>query len=1062
MGKFNTTATTGGPSVLDTASVALPVAPTPEAEAAPAAPAQAGGSVLDSIVAEATPEQALEGVGEAVGAVAEQELVDQVPSLKQRQEAGDTGRYDFMGLHAEKEAQARQAAAARVANNQYHSDGGMNQRAKNMEASLHDKALPGIQSLGSRGQGPVKTGLEKMGMIDPAGTWTPQAGVLMSAVTENFIADRSFGKDIEIPEGQVAEAAKNPEAFTKNIGRAQLGRDIAAEQARMQGRPTPDLTEEEAVAVGDMAQELYYEVNKEQDGEQFMIRTEVGDGENKQTAFQITQKGSDLLTLGAAKRKRLFPKQHVRTQKTPLGGPTQSAREYTRQVSSKAGQHKVNSREQREALRNLNEVANVVDGRRNKILLAVALNALRGKPVFDNEVLFISDKDLEGTTDNLAQDIFGIQLEKDAANYLTYYTQDFNGRMAPQQTTLDPTASKAARFVTRNAIPADTSSPRIKRNLIQMYSMHLVPDEYSGLKKPSGKPVSVDQMMPAERAKVMQNPALQKRLAGWGAQLKAAFNQIPDAAVDQVSEAIKAKQPVQQLAELPVPELSPDLVEFINSKGEDGLMVIDGLIDYHDFMQAETKGKPHQSYFNATMDGKTNGIASNGIQMGSENVARKTGVITSKDQNVQILDNGVDIRDDLELVLKGLIDQGFDGKFNDNEITAVRQVAADIAGDRSFNKKITMTFGYGKEIGSFKNEIAAMVDEHPAAAGLDSKEVTDAIFNNYIPAMEQVMDEDALAARSVMRSATWIAAWYNELFQMDAPLEGQKISLGATVGTGYAGELARSGIFAEGKGRDVSITAPEGREATSAAEKAYPPKEEGGEIQKVAGDVAYGGSIPGPVQSLDAATVVKTVTGNSWKRLRNASKGHPYIHTVYDAFKTDANGFDVVLEETNKNWLNLNMDWSYLHSMAAATKEARDRGKKKFADRPDNSPLTDNESLMLRQWIVTNKDGELKALEDRFKNLLIDPGSAQGAAQNVKDAMVAAGYRANATPTVGQLKAAIAAIEKELNVDARLAGFARKTDAKKEELKKTIRSLAPSPKETLGYDLRYGAQYYAH
>ena len=36
-------------------------------------------------------------------------------------------------------------------------------------------------------------------------------------------------------------------------------------------------------------------------------------------------------------------------------------------------------------------------------------------------------------------------------------------------------------------------------------------------------------------------------------------------------------------------------------------------------------------YFNAYMDGKTNGLASNGMQMGSEQVAFKTGVLRSQD-----------------------------------------------------------------------------------------------------------------------------------------------------------------------------------------------------------------------------------------------------------------------------------------------------------------------------------------------------------------------------------------------------------------------------------------------
>ena len=1062
MGKFNPSTATGQASVLDEASVQLPVAP---AE---------GTGILDQVIGDApAPESALEGevaIPTALTedpAVLEQERVDTVPSLKERQAAQDTGRFEYTGEDVSPAlAQREERAKARLANSTPQPDGGFQQRAVNFNEALATKDLPGLGGLGATATGIVKQSYQKAGLVDAQGAWSPQAGLVLSAVTENFISDRAFGEDIDTeiePEtvGVQASELRATSPYSKAQGRAQLGKQIASENARLAGLEPPQLSNEEAEAIGDSAQELYYEVNKQDDGDQFMVRTEVGEGEHKQTAFQLTQKGSDLLTLGAAKRKKLFPKQHVRTQKAALGSPTKPAREYTRQVSGKAGVTTVNSREQAQALRNLNSVANVVDPLRNKILLVTGLATLQGQQQFDNDVMFISNDDPQGTTYELAQSIYGIQLEKDGANYLTYYVQDFNGRMAPQQTSLDPTTSKAARFVTRNAIPAPSDNPRIKRNLKQMYAMHLVPDEFSGLTKQTGKRVSVDQLLPARREQVISNPAVVSLLSGWGKALQDAFAAIPDGTVAQISDGIKNKTPVGQLPQLPALELPPKLVEFINSKGEDGLMVMEGLIDFHKFTEAEKAGRPHNSYFNATMDGKTNGIASNGIQMGSENVASKTGVMRSTTNNTQILDNGVDIRDDLELVLKGLIDQGFDGKFSENEIAVVRGIAADIAGDRAFNKDITMTFGYGKEIDSFKKAIKDRVAEDERAQGLDAEEIGNAIFNNYEPAMRQVMDEDALAARSLMRSATWIAAWRNELFQMSGPLEGQTISLGATAPTGYLGKSGTAKVWTGDGYRDAPIS-QYGSEATSAAQKAYPAFIEGDPPQLVAGDVAYGGSIPGPVQSLDAATVTKTVTGKSWDKLKNKSKGNPYIHTVYDAFKTDAWGFDTVLEETNKNWLDLNMKWSYLESMQDAAHRARKDGDAKFAGRSDADLLTENEALMLREWIVTNEDGHLQKLEDRFKNLLEHPAMAGQAAIKVKKDLIAAGYRANSTPTVGQLKAAIKSIESVLDTDSRFSRFISKTNKKKEALAAKIKQDAPKSRDTLGYDLRAGAQYYAH
>ena len=68
------------------------------------------------------------------------------------------------------------------------------------------------------------------------------------------------------------------------------------------------------------------------------------------------------------------------------------------------------------------------------------------------------------------------------------------------------------------------------------------------------------------------------------------------------------------------------------SKGEDGPHFIDGLIDFKNWHEAVIVNKrPYHSYFNAYIDGKTNGLAANGIQMGSEQVALTTGVIRTSE-----------------------------------------------------------------------------------------------------------------------------------------------------------------------------------------------------------------------------------------------------------------------------------------------------------------------------------------------------------------------------------------------------------------------------------------------
>ena len=130
-------------------------------------------------------------------------------------------------------------------------------------------------------------------------------------------------------------------------------------------------------------------------------------------------------------------------------------------------------------------------------------------------------------------------------------------------------------------------------------------------------------------------------------------------------------------------------------------------------------------------------------------------------------------------------------------------------------------------------------------------------------------------------------------------------------------------------------------EPTSAAARTYTSPE--GEQNVQAGDYAYGGSVVGPVQALDASTVAQTASGKSWNRLKQASGSNTYLHTIYDAFKADAMGFDVVLEEVNQNWLDTSMKWSYLKETKKSTLETMDAWRKQMDKRKPDEELTENE-----------------------------------------------------------------------------------------------------------------------
>ena len=232
------------------------------------------------------------------------------------------------------------------------------------------------------------------------------------------------------------------------------------------------------------------------------------------------------------------------------------------------------------------------------------------------------------------------------------------------------------------------------------------------------------------------------------------------------------------------------------------------------------------------------------------------------------------------------------------------------------------------------------------------------------------------------------------------------------------------------------------------------------------GGYAYGGSVVAPVQAMDAATVALSASGKSWNRLRNASGGNPYMHTIYDAFKVDANGYDVVLEEVNKNWLNTGMNWSYLEEAFEATDAAMKEYTQAINKRNPNETLTPIERSYMDAMLSVEESSSgkkyLRTLTSKLRRLNSYPGNEVWEAQNrfVKD-MKDVGYdvyNPPANPTVAQLKRFVGILGKEVNLRSRMTAAINRTNNNKKKLKQEI--LKRGYKTPSGE--RIALQYYAH
>ena len=969
------------------------------------------------------------------------------------------------------------------------------------------------ETIAAEKEGSIQAAINRVGAVDYTNPRAPQidpdfikAG---SMVTENLLMQFAGGAE------QVAETVADPIAaaqgfepqpeiggpkpikqIAKQQGNAQIGQQIAQEYQRLKGNEVPNkIPPKEAETLGDAMKMMWAAQNPD-------LVNVTRDPQSNQKFLELTPQGEDVLAKGTGDRRRLFPTQQVRPAKIPLKFgqlPGDTGETQVKRVQGKVGKQAFGDVLE-QSMRNLSQVPNVVDKQRLRILYATALPTLRDLN-FDTYAAKINnigaDKrakyeakhgpevaqaEMRKAAHKLAQEVQAVAQERNGANYLSYAIQGFQGRVSPQQSKFNPTTSKAVRFVTRNAVPSPAKpGSRVDYNLRQMYAMMLVP--------------GADEVLPHIREQKFD--AFQGQLEAWGDKLEAAL-QMTDAQAEAISQAIEQGMPLNDPNFPAIPELALDpeadaeLINKIASKGEDGPHFIDGLIDAAKYVKARRNGQTHHSYFNAYIDGKTNGIASNGIQMGNSKTAQQTGVIRSSDTDY--LDEPGDVRAVLKDTLLEMLDtNGFDGNVHEysSELTAV---ARAVFSHRDLNKKTTMTFGYGKEVDTFGKdmyETAQLLKTDPslikdpkmreefiaAMPEVESRLEGEVNFGGtlmdiYGPALESVMSPEALATRSIMRGAAVLHAATNSLMSIKGPT-GMDLNFGreTRVAEGVTESAYRlRGSEIEGGEQQFRAIHQE-KEATSAAARTYTQEDQftGKEVTVAqAGDYAYGGSVVGPVQAIDAATVGLTTAGKSWNRLKQASGNNPYIHTIYDAFKADAMGFDVVLEEVNQNWLDASMNWSYLEETKQSTQDTMADWKKNVAQRNPNETLTQNERAYM-DFILkpeTNVEGK-PSMKNYYKKI----GTAGNFGKRglkpfdmmkeMAGEMRKVGYDwmdPPAEPTVRQLRTFVGVLEKQLLMNTRFDKAINFTNKNKKELRKEIMEK--------GYKTRSGRtiplQYYAH
>ena len=701
----------------------------------------------------------------------------------------------------------------------------------------------------------------------------PEFLKLASLITEDVIADQTMAesriakqsqKNVDTSNfGEYEAAVVTPSYFIGKMERNQeLGERIAKAWGTVTNQPDIELDNKTKTYLGDMMKEVYYEVNKGTAEAPNLIRIQP-EGSN-QVHFQVTSHGQFMFRQSEAVRKLYFPKEHV----DALDAPRSSGK--TR-ISGKKGDIDLDKfQEISEAIQVLESIPHMVIPRREKILLATLLPALanaqaianarktgespqliEGMTVELNNMMasingfgadkyatfkaraeiakldkqpFDIDANMETLQRNIAQALYGIAKHRGAPVYLTYFVQAFNGRLTPEQTHFNPVTNKQIRFVTGNpkaAVLIPGSNSELDRNLREMYSMMIL--------KMDG--IDAGDTLTDERLRMFDEGY--DRLVSVGKDLKEALDNT-DIPANEIMAAILQGMPLDhpdfpKFQALQINPSQAKLIDRISKKGEDGLALIDGLIDLYEYDQVLQKNKnlkPGQqpstfkTHYNAYIDGKTNGIATNGAQLGLTEIAKRTGVLRSADSIYAVEDN-----EDLRDILADRLTESLDNhetwrntmqeKYGD-DFTAFITIARKLFTTRELNKGTTMTFGYGKELDSFKTDLRNYLvlnkteaqEELNTLAGMDpeflseqeiktmqlakfyetltlshkgnkslEESMVDDLFDVYIDKLVEVITPDGIKARKMMYNFAMFHVMMDEVFELETS-SGMPLFLG--------------------------------------------------------------------------------------------------------------------------------------------------------------------------------------------------------------------------------------------------------------------------------------------
>lgn len=547
-------------------------------------------------------------------------------------------------------------------------------------------------------------------------------------------------------------------------------------------------------------------------------------------------------------------------------------------------------------------------------------------------------------------------------NYLTFAMQALTGRMHSQQTIYNPQAHKALRYIigggnTYQWTPGKGNSG-LDRNFREAMSAHLFENpKVEGIE--SFKKKYGVARPPQERLNVFQreqdnanNPdSLWMKYVRWGEQLEKIvdpFNAKASGALFSnfvnASGNPQARQGViQQLqTSFNTDPLPPDLKAFLAKYEEESILMTDYLINlakYHRVTQHNKKGEGPPQVFRSSIvleiDGRTHGPATLATLLGSEKIAKRSGIIMKQDFQDMLNGDYKDMRD----AMMDAMDNSFDkiaggiSFIREDQRDWWRAILQEAFEDReNFLKKSPMTMGYGQEIQSLRQHVDTTVFQSKKIQDivneqrLQAKDVVDFLHTMLVSSIYDTMDESTIRSAKLIKTTGYLSALTGVLFQVPQPTG--ILSTIAGRDSRIKGSSSYTLVFQDPETGEIKKPVDSGQMNVTQYESVTTPaairKMFG---QEVLGGYATGRLLPALVQAFDANMVTgvftdrkvgkfigfdkngtpkyeKNIPTGNWARINKAAKEagatNTFVLPIFDAFMTDLGTNEVVRKVANK------------------------------------------------------------------------------------------------------------------------------------------------------------------